>query len=339
MDLDRFLALNRPAWDRLADLTRRARSRPASLAPAEVDEFVTLYQRASTQLSFARTHYGDPGLTNELNLLVAGANSAIYRRTASPTAGLRRFFLVSFPGAIWHVRRYVAVAAVALLAPMVIVGIWLGSNDEALAYAAPEAERAAYVDTEFEEYYSSEPAGQFATEVTVNNIQVSFFAYAAGVLLGLGTVFILVYNGIAVGVALGLFIDAGQQGRFWGLILPHGLLELTAVIVAGAAGMAVGWALVAPGDATRGAAFTEAARRSVVVILGLVVVFVTAGLIEAFVTPSPLPTAARVGLGALVEAVFVLYVWTFGRRAEALGLTGLATEELEGDTARAVLQV
>lgn len=195
MDLDRFLATNRPRWDRLAQLSKQARTRPGSLTSVEVDEFVGLYQLVSTQLSFARNHYADPALTNELNMLVANANSTMYRRTASPTAGLRRFFAVSFPGAVWHIRRFVLVAAIATLAPIAIVGIWLANTEEALAYAAPEAQQAAFVEEDFEAYYSSEPAGQFATEVLINNIQVSFLAFAAGVLLGIGSVFILVYNG------------------------------------------------------------------------------------------------------------------------------------------------
>ena len=247
--------------------------------------------------------------------------------------------MVSFPAAVWHSRRFIVVATLATLLPVAIVGPWLGNNEEALAYAAPEAERAAYVNEEFEEYYSSEPAGQFATEVLINNIQVSFLAFAAGVLFGIGSVFILVFNGANIGVALGLFIEAGQQPRFWGLILPHGLLEISAVIIAGAAGMTLGWALVAPGERSRPDAFTDAARRSVVVILGLMLAFITAGIIEGFVTPSSLPTAARVGIGGAVELAFIAYVVSFGRRAEAAGLTGLAGEELEGETARAVLSV
>jgi uncharacterized membrane protein SpoIIM required for sporulation len=339
VDLDRYLATHRPAWDRLSPLSARARRQPASLDPAEADELVSLYQQVSTQLSFARHHFADPALTAELNAIVANANATLYRRTASPGAALRRFFALSFPAAVWHLRAFVAVAAVATLLPVAVVGIWLANTEEALAYAGPEAQRAAYVQEEFEAYYSSAPAGQFATEVLVNNIQVSFLAFAAGVLAGVGTVLILVYNGANLGVALGLFIVAGEQPRFWGLILPHGLLELSAVIVAGAAGMNLGWALVAPGDRPRAEAFTDEARRSVVVVLGLALAFVTAGVIEAFVTPSGLPTAARVGIGVAVEVAAIAYVVSFGRRAAAQHLTGLAREGLEGPTARAVLRV
>jgi uncharacterized membrane protein SpoIIM required for sporulation len=339
VDLDWYLAANRPSWDRLADLSNRARQGRGRLAPAEVDELASLYQRVSAQLSFARQHFADPALTNELNTLVARANAAIYRRTSSPLAGLRRFVTVTFPGAVWHIRWFVAVAAVATLAPVAVIGPWLAAHEEALNYAAPEAQQAAYVNEDFESYYSSEPAGQFATEVLVNNIQVSFLAFAAGVVFGLGSVLVLIYNGANLGVAWALFIEAGQQPKFWGLILPHGLLELTAVIIAGAAGMTLGWAIVSPGDQTRGQAFTDAGRRSVMVILGLMAAFVTAGIIEGFVTPSGLPTVIRVGLGLAVELAFLTYVVSFGRRAAAQGLTGLARETLEGDSARAVLAV
>jgi len=339
VDLDWYLAANRPTWDRLGHLADRARRPGGRLQPHEVDELVSLYQRTSAQLSFARQHFADPSLTAELNTLVARANAVIYRRTSSPAAGLRRFFAVTFPAAVWHIRWFVAVAAVALLAPAAVIGPWLGTNDEALTFAAPEAQRAAYVNKDFENYYSSTPAGEFATEVLVNNIQVSFFAFAAGALLGLGSVLVLGYNGANLGVAWALFIDAGQQPKFWGLILPHGLLELSAVILAGAAGMTLGWAVVSPGDQSRAAAFTDAARRSVMVVLGLMVAFVTAGIIEGFVTPSGLPTAVRVGMGLAVEAAFVTYIVAFGRRAAAKGLTGLASETLEGDAARAVLAV
>lgn len=339
MDLDRYLTRHRTEWDRLRELTGRVNARPTSLTRDELDEFVALHHRVSAQLSYVRGFYGDPGLVAELNGLVAGSNAVLYRRTASTRSSIRRFFSLTFPGAVWHIRRAVFVAGLALFVPWAVVAVWLGTSDDALSLAVDEATRNALVERDFENYYSSAAAEEFAVRVLVNNIQVSFLAFAAGVLLGIGSVFILVYNGANLGVALGLFIVAEQQPKFWGLILPHGLLELSAVIIAGAAGMTLGWALVAPGERTRSEAFTDAARRSVVVILGLMLAFVTAGIIEAFVTPSSLPTAARVGVGAAVEVAFVAYVVSFGRRAEQAGLTGLAGEDLEGDTARAVLSV
>ncbi len=331
MDIDRYLVTNRPGWGRLADLTSRVGRKPSSLDPDDVKQFVRLYEQASSQLSFARAHYDDPRLTAELTTLVGNANAVLYRRSSSPTASIRRFFAISFPAVVWHLRITIAVAAVVTFLPAAVFAVWLGNDERALDLALPEAERAAYVDEEFEDYYRSAPASQFATEVLINNIRVSFVAFGAGIFLGLGTVFILAYNGVNLGMALAVFIAADQQSKFWGLVIPHGLLELTAIVLAGAAGMSIGFAVLAPGDRSRGAAFTEEARRAVLVIIGLILIFTLAGLIEGFVTPG-LPTVPRVLIGVVVEAAFIAYVVAFGRRAAELGFTGLSTEHLEGST-------
>src|SRR5205823_11258746 len=183
------------------------------------------------------------------------------------------------------------------------------------------------LQSRFEDYYSSAPAAEFSTAVLVNNIKVSFVAFALGVFLCAGTVAILFYNGLNVGVAGGLFIHAHQAGKFFGLILPHGLLELTAVTIAGAAGLRLGWTVIAPGDRPRGEALAEEGRRSVVLVLGLMLCFIVAGLIEGFVTPSDLPVFLRVAIGILVELAFISWVVIRGRAAVDRGLTGLFGEE------------
>ena len=134
--------------------------------------------------------------------------------------------------------------------------------------------------------------------MTVNNIQVSLLAFAGGILLCVPTAALLVFNGANVGVAGGLFAAAGQLAKFFGLILPHGLLELTAVIVAGAAGLRLGWSIIAPGDrpAVRGRGGRRPAS-AVVIALGLALAFVVAGLIEGFVTGRGVPTPLRVAIG------------------------------------------
>jgi uncharacterized membrane protein SpoIIM required for sporulation len=326
VDLDRYLASNEPVWQRLDDLLRRSGRGVRHLTDDELDELVTLYQRVSADLSWARNHYQDPATTARLNDLVARANAVVYRRTTSPAQAVRQFFTVSFPAAVWHLRRFVAVAAVVTFAPTAVVAVWFAGSEDARRVAAPAAVQQAYIEEDFEAYYSSEPASQFATRVLVNNIQVSFLAFALGIAFCVGTVVILAVNGANIGVALGLFAAVGEQGRFWGLILPHGLLELSAVVVAGAAGLSLGWALVAPGDRRRGAALTEEARRSIAVVGGLMACFVVAGVIEAFVTPSGLPTLVRVGIGLAVQVAFVAYIVSFGRAAALQGRTGLVGE-------------
>lgn len=317
VDVDRFISMHKPAWDRLAYLSKRGRRSSRSLEPEDLDELVHLYQRVSGHLAHSRVTYRDPSLDARLTTIVADANAAIYGTRTSARSAIRRFVFSSFPGSVWRIRRFVLASALLTLLPGIAVGAWIANSDAALEASGPEAVRAAYVEDEFADYYSSEPAAQFAAGVTFNNIRVAITAFALGIFACVGTAAILVFNGANVGVAGGLFAAVGEQARFWGLILPHGLLELTAVIVAGGAGLRLGWALIDPGDRTRGQALTEEGRRSVLVVLGLVFAFVVAGLIEGFVTGSPLPTAPRVAVGVAVEAAFLAYVYRFGRTAEA----------------------
>jgi uncharacterized membrane protein SpoIIM required for sporulation len=336
VDVDRFITTNQQSWSRLEQLTAAASATGARLRPQDVDELVQLYQRASTHLSHARTQRADPVLVARLTRLVANARGALYGTRSRSLAGFTRFFTTSFPAAVWHARRFVAASALLMLLPAVLVGGWLARSDAALEASAPDAVREAYVEDDFEAYYSSAPASEFATAVTVNNIQVGFLAFASGILLCVVTAFILVNNGANVGQAAGLFAAAGEQAKFYGLILPHGLLELSAIIVAGGAGLAVGWAIIDPGDRTRGEALAEQGRRSAVIALGLALVFVVAGTIEGFVTPSGLPTAMRVAIGAVVCVAFWTYVVLLGRRASSEGYTGRFGEHdaLEKERAR-----
>lgn len=326
MDIDRFIARNARTWDRLDELSSRAGRGLRRLSPAEVDELVETYQRVSSHLSHARVAYGDPALTARLTRLVSQANGVIYASRSRTMRAVSDFFVWRFPAAVWQSGRFVAISTALLLVPALAIGTWIATSDEALEASAPDAVREAYLTEDFEDYYSSEPAAQFATEVTVNNIQVAITAFAAGVLLCLPAALLLIFNGANLGYAGGLFADAGELDKFFGLILPHGLLELSAVVIAGAAGLRLGWAIIAPGDRTRGEALGAEARRSSVIALGLVLAFVVAGLIEGFVTGRGVPTGLRVSIGVAAEAAFVTWIVVQGRAATARGVTGALGE-------------
>ena len=145
------------------------------------------------------------------------------------------------------------------------------------------------------------------------------------------TLFALFQNAANVGVIGGYMFAAGMGGLFLGLISPHGILELTAVFVAAGAGLRLGWTIIDPGPRRRADAIAEEGRSTVVIALGLVVVLAVSGAIEAFVTPSGLPTWTRVGIGVVAEVAFLTYVWVLGGRAARRGETGDLEEELRGD--------
>lgn len=328
MRVEELVAEHGEAWDRLDDLAHRASRRASRLTGEEIDELTSLYLLTSSHLAWLRTHHPGLPVVTRLTTAVGLANGAIYGARRGAWTAFLTFFSTAFPAAVWFHRGRIAIAALALLGSAVAIGTWLANSDAAIEASADETTRAAYLESEFEDYYSSAPAEQFSTEVFINNVQVAFYAFAAGITLGIGTLVILVFNGAIGGVAGGLFHHAGQAEVFWGLILPHGLLEISAIIVAGAAGLGLGWSIVAPGDRSRVASLSEEGARSVTIVIGLIPAFGVAALIEAFITPSGLSTWARITVGAVAAAAFWVWALTYGRHAAAQGHTGRLDETI-----------
>jgi uncharacterized membrane protein SpoIIM required for sporulation len=335
MDIDRYIQRNDPTWRRLSQLSRVGARDARQLSDDEITELITLYQRVSAHLSHARSRYRDPDLNARLSGILGEARVAIYRGRSSALASVGRFFTETFPAAVWGSRRYVAVAAVLLFAPALAMGLWLYHSPAALDATVPPELQELVAEEQFADYYRSDAAQNFAGYVTVNNIQVAFLAFALGVVPLVGTGYVLATNGLNLGVMAAVMHRAGEGAQFWGLILPHGLLELTAITVAGAAGLRLAWAIVAPGDRTRGEAVRDEGLRAVVIVGGLALWFVVAGFIEGFVTPSALPTALRIGVGVAAFSLVTVYVVLLGSRAERKGLTGLLGESTRDELARA----
>jgi uncharacterized membrane protein SpoIIM required for sporulation len=333
--VDEFIATNQPTWDRLTELTAKGGRRGRNLSADELEELIRLYQRVSTHLSLARSRYHDPTLAAALTGVVARTGAVVYGTRPRTARGARRFVTETFPAAVWHDRWFLLASTLLFAIPMLVIGLWLGGSPAALEAAAPEAVREAYVTEDFADYYTDLASGEFAATVTTNNIQVGILAFASGILLGIPTVVVLALNGANLGFAWGLFISVGEQARFWGLIAPHGLLELTAVFVAGAVGLRLGWTLIDPGDRLRSEALVEEGRRAIVVVIGLVGVFTVAGLIEGFVTGAPWPTWVRVGIGVAAELLFLALILGPGRAAARRGITGALGEQRDAGWAHA----
>lgn len=294
----------------------------------ELDELVRLHLRTSSHLSTVRTRDLDPDLAAHLSQLVARSNAVVHGSRPRTWRTVVTAVRDTFPAAVWHARRPILLSTALFGVAFLVMAVWLTASPAAVEAFFPDPDqRAQLLEEEFEAYYSAEPGTTFAARVFTNNAGVGVLAFGAGILAGVPTVLVLLLNGANVGLAAGLFHAAGLAGRFWSLILPHGLLELTAVFVAGGAGLRLGWAVLSPGDRTRREAVAEEGRRAVVIVIGLVGVFAVAGLLEGYVTPSGLPPTARVAVGAVVWAALSAYVVHRGRVAAAAGLTGALGEE------------
>jgi len=323
MDLDRYIQIHEPAWKRLAQLSKEATKRTGTLHESEVAELISLYQRSSAQLSHVRTVYSDPSLVLRLSRIVGEAGVVIYEPRGNPVRAVRLFFTEAFPAAVWVSRYYILVSALVFFLPALAFGVWLSNSPAVLDATVPPEMQQLLAESEFRDYYSSDAAENFAATVTLNNIWVSILAFSLGLIPVIGPVGILINNGVNLGIAAAVMHSAGEAAQFWGLITPHGLLEIAAIVIAGAAGLRISWAIIAPGDRTRGKALAEEGLRAVVIIIGLILCFIVAGIIEGFVTPSGLPTVMRVAIGVAVLASFIAYVVVLGQRAERQGKTGL----------------
>ncbi|WP_018548049.1 stage II sporulation protein M [Streptomyces sp. LaPpAH-108] len=326
MDLDVFVSAHRAEWDRLDALTSRRRR----LNGTETDELITLYQRTATHLSLIQSSAPDPQLTGRLSRLVARARSAVTGTRRASWRDAVRFLTQGFPAAVYRARHWWVPTALVSTAVAILLGWWIGTHPEVRATIAAPAHLRELTRPggEYETYYSSHPAASFAAQVWTNNAQAAAMCLVLGVFLGLPVLWILFQNMLNLGVGFGLMSSAGRLDTFLGLVLPHGLLELTAVFVAAGTGLRLGWTVIDPGPRSRRTALAEEGRAAVGMAIGLALVLFVSGAIEGFVTPSGLPTWARIGIGIVAELAFLAYVYVLGGRAVRAGETGdlLASE-------------
>ena len=327
MDLDALVARRREEWLRLESLARRRR-----LSGAEADALVDGYQRAATDLSLVRSGAPDAGVVAYLSALVARARGRAARVPTASWSGVGRFFAEDFPAALYRLRWWWGVNAVTNVVVGLVLGWWLYHHPVVENTLLTPQEVQLLVDVQFESYYSENAASSFSTLVWVNNAWVAARAIGMGV-LGFPVVWVLWQNIANVAVIGSLMHRYDRADVFWGLLTPHGLLELMAVFVAAGVGLRLFWAWVAPGPRTRLANLAAEGRTAAGVALGLVVVLLVAGVIEGFVTPSPLPTWARVGIGVLALLTFLAYVFTLGRSAVRRGVTGDVGDDQQADVA------
>lgn len=309
-----FVTRRKPAWDELSRLLQRAGSVDGvrALGRNELKALGPLYRRAASDLAYARLRGADPTLILYLNDLVARAHGLLYADRGPGFGRLLRFLRAGFPRLLRRRRVTVLLAAAMVLFGATVAAVLVASNPNNLYIVVP----AQFADND--DYYAEreknpsynapdEAKPAFAAGLMANNIGVAIKAFAAGALGGFPTLLLLFYNGMPLG---GLAMQQHLHHRdllFWSLILPHGIIEMTAIIIAGAAGMLIGRALVAPGELSRQDALTLAGRDAVRLLLGTVPMFIVAGFTESFITPSALPAWAKLSYAALTAAALWAY--------------------------------
>jgi uncharacterized membrane protein SpoIIM required for sporulation len=327
MDLDAYSAAHRAEWDRLAELGRRRQ-----LDGAQADELIRGYQSGATQLSVIKTSAGSTVQGDRLSVILSRARLRFTGAGVNVLAQVPRFFLLQLPAALYRLRWLTLAVAVATVLVATLYAVWATNNPQVLANFGSPAELEQLANQGFVSYYSENPAASFASRVWTNNAWIAAQCVAFGI-LGVYVPYIVLQNAQNLGVTAAVMFAYDEGDTFFLYIAPHGLLELTAIFVAAAAGLRIFWAWVAPGARTRGQALAEDARALFTVAIGLVFVLFISGIIEGFVTPAPWPWPVKIGIGAVALLAFLFYQVIVGGRASRAGETGDLTE-FEAGSAR-----
>ncbi|MFV0633397.1 stage II sporulation protein M [Demequina sp.] len=323
MDIDAFAGARQARWDRLQELSRRR-----SLTGEEADELTRLYQATSGDLSALRSAAPEPGLVTRLSITLANARVWLTGAHEMSVRGIRHYLTLGLAAAMYRVRWWGVAVALAVVGLGALSAWWTVTHPEALALIGSPEQRDAVAQLEFANYYYEYDSSSFAASVWTNNGLLALQCIALGI-TGIYPAYLMYNTVIQLGVAAAVMAEAGLLDIFFQLIIPHGLLELSAVFVAAGAGLRLFWTMLVPGHRTRMQALAEEGRVTVSVGIGLVAALFISGLIEGFVTGSYLPWPIKIVIGTLAFAAFWIYVFVVGRYAVRADVTG----DVEGDFA------
>ena len=220
MDVDSFIRKYEGDWRSLEAACRRGGAPIAKMGGAEISGLVRLYLRASTNLTEARTRYHDPALERYLNELVAGARQSIYSARPRTMRGFLAVFGSRYRKAIRETAPFIFLAAGLMIVVVLATWLWIAWSPAARAGVIPAAAQESIRRFSGGRDPSLGPSAAVAPAILINNVQVAFFAFAFGIFLGIGTVYVVVQNAAMLGVLAGAFQAAGKAGPFWALILP-----------------------------------------------------------------------------------------------------------------------
>ncbi len=307
-----FITKKQKTWTELEELL--GNSRNASLS--QLNRLGYLYRRITSDLAVARRDFPQDRCVSYLNVLASRAHSRIYQTSPFTRGTLWRFLHLGFPALFRENLNFIGTAFL-MFTIAFGAAYWIALTLPVLAEQIVPEDTVTHIkqlDQQAWNSTSAENRNLFASFVMTNNIRVAFFAFAGGILFMAGTVYILVTNGILIGAVAGLCHANGIALTLWSFVSPHGYIELTTIFIAGGAGLKLGYSLIAPSLFTRKRALANAARTSIQLLGGCVVLLVVAGTIEGFVSPSGLSDLFKIGFGAVTGILLFTYFFAMKAR-------------------------
>lgn len=312
-----FAELRQPQWQ---DLDHLVRKRPAALGANGVSRLGSLYRDAAADLAYVRREFPDAEYLDDLDARVRRARQRIYRYEQRAPLGRRivRTLTVSYWRAVRYRPVFLLVGAVMFFGPFVLSAFWAQSEPDKARGLAPDGVESVVYRERADFQLPADRKAEMSAEIYTNNIRIALMAVAGGATAGLVTILATLYNGVALGATFGLTIQAGNGDVLWEFVLPHGVLELSCLVVASAAGLRWGWSMISPGERSRRAAFTEEARRAVTVAIGTAIVLFFCGIVEGVVSTSGLDVTTGLAVGFSLGGLYWLGIAVLGHGADPI---------------------
>lgn len=303
-----------PYWSRLEQLLDQSKRRGlSSLGRSELQELGLLYRQIAADLAVLREDRSSVNFARYLNQLLARAHNIIYSARKTSPSAIFNFFAIDYPRVFRSHWRYVQIALL-LFVVSAAVGAALTHQDPdfKLSIIGP-----AMVETiEKREMWTHSILGikpLASSTIMTNNLSVCFTTFALGITAGLGTIYMMIFNGILIGVIGMACHQSGMSLDLWSFVAPHGALELPAIFIAGAAGFRIASGLLFPGYLPRRESLARAGTEAVQLLLGSIPILVIAGIIEAFVSPTSLAIKLKFAMAAALFTLLLAYLFGAGR--------------------------
>jgi uncharacterized membrane protein SpoIIM required for sporulation len=303
---EQFIKLNSNTWRELESFHTIANKKGIKALPSrEVKKFLSIFRQCSHHLAYARTHYPESSVVNYLNSLVSKSHSHIYAVKKFSPGQFFKYIGYEFPKLLREYKAFILGSFSFFVLGAVISLILVLANTDNASIFLPAAM--------IEGVKSGKSGGGewnyplMSSYIMFNNISVSLRAFVFGITLGLGTIYVLFMNGALLGALTALMYLYGNPKNYWSLILPHGVIELTAIFISGAAGLIIAKSILLPGEYSRKYSLINGAKKAVSLVMGVILMLVIAGIIEGFFTPLSISEDIKLTFAAVTAVALVIY--------------------------------
>lgn len=306
MKENQFIQKHTSSWSELKDLTNLLDKKGLSkLNSRQIRRFLYLFRKTSHHLSYSKTHFPTSDIIQYLNSLVGRAHNHIYAVKKGSISDILKYFSTGFPKQIKKLRIYILTAFSIFLIGFIISLIMVTVNPENASYFLPKD---MIENTNWEmNSHDNWDYPLMSSVIMVNNISVSFKALVLGITLGIGTIYVLFYNGAILGGLTGLVYHFGNPFTYWSLILPHGIIELTAIFISGGAGLIIARSILIPKEYSRKHSIVKGAKEAVYLVFGIGLMLIIAGIIEGFFTPLSISPSIKLIFSLLTAVGVFIY--------------------------------